>query len=61
MNKGRLNPNHPSSSQQNKEKRTEKQKDPMVYKEPENKIEKTKEIKKPVLVDVEKVVSTFNL
>ena len=33
----------------------------MVYKEPEIKIEKTKEVKQPVLVDVEKVVSTFNL
>ena len=32
-----------------------------MYKEPENKIEKTKEVKQPVLVDVEKVVSTFNL
>ena len=62
MNKGMLNPNHPSSSQQNIEKRTEKQKEPMVYKEPENKIEKTKEVKQPaVLVDVEKIVSNFNL
>ena len=32
MNKGRLNPNQPSGSQQNTEKRIEKQKDPMVIK-----------------------------
>ena len=32
-----------------------------MYKESENKIEKTKEVKQPTLVDVEKVVSTFNL
>ena len=31
-NKGRLNQNQPSSSQQTTEKRTEKQKKPMVYK-----------------------------
>ena len=55
MNKGRLNQNQPSSSQQNTEKRTEKQKEPRVYKELENKIEKTKEVKQPVLIDVEKM------
>ena len=32
-----------------------------MYKESENKIEKIKEVKQPALVDVEKVVSTFNL
>ena len=33
----------------------------MVYKEPKNKIEKTKEVKQPILVDVEKTVSNFKL
>ena len=33
----------------------------MVYKEPQNKIEKTKEVKKQGLIDVEKNVSNFNL
>ena len=37
VNKGRLNQNQPSSSQQNTEKRTEKQKDPIMYKDYENK------------------------
>ena len=60
VNKGRFNKNQPSSSQQNIEKRSEKQKEPIVYKESKNKIEKTKEVKQPALVDVEKVVSTFN-
>ena len=40
VNKGRLNTNQHSSSKQNTKKGTEKLKDPMVYKEPENKIEK---------------------
>ena len=61
VNKGRFNQNQPSSSQQNTEKRSEKQKEPIVYKQSENKIEKTKEVKQPTLVDVEKDVSTFNL
>ena len=61
VNKGRFNQNQPSSSQQNTENRSEKQKEPIVYKELENKLEKTKEVKQPALVDVEKVVSTFNL
>ena len=64
VNKGRLNQNEPSSSQENMEKRSEKQKEPIVYKESKSKIEKTKEVKQPALVDVEidvdKVVSTFN-
>ena len=39
----------------------ENKKEPIVFKESENKIEKTKEVKQSTLVDVEKVVSTFNL
>ena len=61
INKGRLNRNQPSSSQQNRENRSEKLKEPIEYKESENKIEKTKEVKQPALVDVEKFVSTFKL
>ena len=61
VNKGMFNQNQPSSSQQNTKKRTEKKKEPVLYKEPENKIDKTKEVKQPALVDVEKVVSNFNL
>ena len=38
-----------------------KKKEPIVYKGSEKKIEKTKEVKQPALVNVEKVVSTFNL
>ena len=38
-----------------------KQKEPFVHKEQENKIEKTKEVKQPTLVDVEKLdISTSN-
>ena len=51
VNKGRLNQNNPSSSQQ-KTKKSNGKRDSMAYKEPENKIEKTKEVKQPVLVDV---------
>ena len=61
VNKGRLNPNQPSSSQENTDKKKEKQKEQIVYKEPVNKVEKTKEVKQPTLIDVEKTVSTFNL
>ena len=32
-----------------------------MYKEPVNKVDKVKEVRKPTLVEVEKVVSTFNL
>ena len=52
VNKGSFNQNQPSSSQQNTEKRSEKQKEPIIYKELEHKIEKTKEVKQPTLVDV---------
>ena len=61
VNKGRFNQNQPSSSQQNTEKKNERQKYPIVYKEYENKIEKTKEVKQPTQMDVKKIVSTFNL
>ena len=44
VNKWRFNQNQYSSSQQNIEKKNEKQKEPIVYKELENKIEKTKEV-----------------
>ena len=50
----------PSTSLLNKEK-NESKKDPVVNKEVENKIEKTKEIKQTTPVDVEKVTSIFNL
>ena len=39
----------------------ENEKNPIVYKEYENKIEKTKEVKQPSQVDVEKIVSAFKL
>ena len=61
VNKGRFNQNQPSSSQHNIEKKNERQKHHIVYKEYENKREKTKEVKQPALMDVEKTVSTFNL
>ena len=55
VNKGRLDQNQPSSSQQNIEKRKQKQKEPI------NKVEKVKEVRKIALVDVDKGSSTFNL
>ena len=61
VNKGRLNPNQPSKCQQNIDKKKEKQKEQIVYKEPVNKVERTSEFKQPTLIDVEKIVSTFNL
>ena len=61
INKERLNPNHPSSSQQNTDKKKEKWKEQILYKDPVNKVEKKKEIKHPTLIDVEKIVSTFNI
>ena len=61
VNKGRLNSNHPSTSALNTEKGKEIQKDPIVNKEVENKIEKTKGTKQVIPVDVEKVNSVFNL
>ena len=61
VNKGRLNPNQPSNIQQNIDKKKEKQKEQIVYKEPINKVEKTKKVKQLAWIDVEKTVSTFNL
>ena len=61
INKGRLNENQHSSSQHNTDKKKEKQKEQIVYKEHANEVEKTKEAKQPALIDVEKTVSTFNL
>ena len=45
INKGRLNPNHPSSSQHNNDKKKEKQKEQIVYKDPVDNVENTKEVK----------------
>ena len=45
INKGRLNPNQPSSSQINTEKINEKQKELVVHKETENRTEKIKKLK----------------
>ena len=55
VNKGIINPNHPSRSQQNTDKKKEKQKEQIVYKEPVDKVEKTKEVKQPALINVEKM------
>ena len=61
INKGRLNPNQPSSSQMNIEKRNEKQKEPFVHKEIENRTEKIKELKQTTPMEVDKISSIFNL
>ena len=61
INKGRLNPNQPSSSQINIEKRDEKQKEPIVHKEIETRTEKIKEPKQTAPMDVDKISSMFNL
>ena len=61
MNKGRLNPNHPSSSQMNTKKRNKKQKEPFVHKQIENRIEKIKELKQTTPMDANKFSSLFNL
>ena len=61
INKGRLNPNQSSSSQINTETRNEKQKEPVVHKEIENRIEKIKEPKQTTPMDVDKISSMFNL
>ena len=45
INNGRLNPNHPSTCQWNTDKKKEKQKEQIVYKEPVNKVEKKKKLK----------------
>ena len=56
INKGRINPNHPSRSQQNTDKKKEKQKEQIVYKDTVNKVEKTNEVKQPALIDVGKQI-----
>ena len=61
VNKGRLNSNHPSTSSINTVRGKEIKKYPIVNKEVENKIEKTKGTKQVVPVDVEKVNPIFNL
>ena len=61
INKGRLNPNHPSSSQTNTKKGNEKQKEPIVHKEIENRTEKIKEPKQTAPMDVDTISSMFNL
>ena len=61
INKGRLNPNQPSRSQINTEKRNEKQKELVVHEETKNRIEKIKEPKQTVPMDVDKISSMFNL
>ena len=52
VNNGRLNPNQPSSNQQNNDKKKEKEKEQIVYKDLVNKVEKKKEVKQPALIDV---------
>ena len=61
MNKGRLNPNQPSSSQVNIERINEKQKEHVVHKEIENRTEKIKELKQTTPMGVDKISSIFNL
>ena len=55
VNKGRFNQNQPSSSQHNTKKKNERQKDTIVYKESKNKKEKTKEVRQPTHMEVEKL------
>ena len=57
INKGRLNSNHPSSSQANVEKRNETQKDHIVHKEVEYRTDKVKEPKLTEPLDVDKISS----
>ena len=45
----------------NTEKRNEKQKEPVVHKEIENRTEKIKELKQETLMDADKISSIFNL
>ena len=61
INKGRLNLNRPSSSQVNAEKRNEKQKEPVVPKEVEDRTQKIKEPKKTTPIHVDKMSTMFNL
>ena len=61
INKGKANPNQPSTSSLNVEKGKELQKDPFVNKEVENDVQRDKIIKKATSVDVEKIGAGFNL
>ena len=60
MNKGKLNPNQPSSSQMDTKTKKQKTKG-TVHKEIENKTEKIKELKQTTPIDVDKIYYVFNL
>ena len=55
INKGKANPNQPSSSSLNEEKGKGLQKEPFVSKEVEKDVQRDKIIKKATPVDVEKI------
>ena len=61
INKGKANPNHPSTSSLNIEKWKELHKESFVNKEVENDVQMDKIIKKATPVDVEKIGAGFNL
>ena len=61
INKGKANPNQPSTSSLNVEKEKEVQKESLVNKEAENEIQRDKRIKQVAPIDVERVGSGFNL
>ena len=61
INKGKANPNQPSTSSLNVEKGKEVQKESFVNKEVENEIQRGKIMKQVAPIDVERVGSGFNL
>ena len=61
INKGKVNPHHPSTSFLNIERGKEIQKESVVNKEVENEIQKNKGMKQVTPIDVERVSSSFNL
>ena len=61
INKGKVNPNQPSTSFLNIERGKEIQKESVVNKEVENEIQKNKGMKQITPIDVERVSSSFNL
>ena len=61
INKGKANPNQPSSSSVNAEKGKEQQKETSMNKEVENDVQQDKVIKKATPVEVEKISAGFNL
>ena len=61
INKGKANPNQPSSSSLDGEKGKGLQKEPYVSKEVENEIQRDKIIKRATPIDVEKIGAGFNL